>query len=109
MNVPRSDAALVAEGVAVLHLSGAHDRDRLDPAMRVIWKARLVVFRPHRLEVVEQQKRVEMIERAGADAPPEMDARPFHHRLRHHDPGDRADHQARSMITTGISRDVRFW
>ncbi len=106
---PAPDAALVPEGIAVLHLSRADDRDRLDPAMRVIRESGLVLFRPDRLEVVEEQERVEMVERGGPDAPPKMDPRPFHHRLRRDDPLDRPDHPARSMITTGISRDVRFW
>jgi hypothetical protein len=45
-----------------------------------------------------------------------MDAGPFHHRLRPHDPRDGAGGlsrahaaQTRSMMTSGISRVVRAW
>ena len=75
----------MAEGVAVLHLSLPHDRHGLDPAVRVIRESGLVVGRLGRLEVVEQEERVEVIEAAGADAAPEMDAGALDDRLRRHD------------------------
>ena len=59
------------------HLPVAHERDRLDPAVRVVREARLVVHRVGRLEVVEQQKRVQMIERARPQAPAQAHAGAF--------------------------------
>jgi hypothetical protein len=45
--------------------------------MRVIRKARLVVGRLGRLEVIEQQERIQVIEPAGAYAAAEMNAGSF--------------------------------
>src|SRR2546426_8224901 len=69
----------------MLHLSLADDRDCLDPAMRMVREARLVVARVDRLEVVEEQERVDVVEPSGPDAPAKMHAGPFDHRLRRYD------------------------
>ena len=74
MNVTGPDAAAVAERILVLDLPFPDDRDRLDPAVWVVGEARLVVGRVGRLEMVEEQEGIEVVEAAGADAPPEMDA-----------------------------------
>jgi hypothetical protein len=79
----------VSQGIFVLDLALADDRDRLDPSVRVVGEARLVVGRIGRLEMVEEQEGIEVVEAAGADAPPEMDAGPFDNRLRGHDLRDR--------------------
>src|SRR5581483_1401705 len=94
LDVAGADRPPVAERVAVPHLAAAHDRDRLDAAVRMVRESRLVVGGGDRLEVVEQQERVEVVERAGADAAPEVDPGPFDDRLRRdhvgHGPGDLA-------------------
>ena len=99
---PAPMAALVSQRIAVLHLSRPDDRDRLDAAMRMIGKARLVVGRVDRLEVVEQQERIEMVETAGSDAPAKVHPRPFDHRLRRHDLRD----SARELIHAATSLDI---
>jgi len=80
----------VTERVAVLDLALADERDGLDAAMGMIREPRLVVGRLNRLEVVEQQERVEMVEPAGTDAPAEMDAGPLDDGLGRDDVRDRA-------------------
>src|SRR2546422_370623 len=57
---------------------------RLDPAVRVIWEARLVVPRVDRLEVVEEQEGVEVVELSSPDAAPEVNSRTFDDRFRRH-------------------------
>src|SRR5439155_17172539 len=89
LNVTGPDAAAVAERILVLDLPFPDDRDRLDPAVWVVGEARLVGGRVGRLEMVEEQEGIEVVEAAGADAPPEMDAGPFDDRLRGHDLRDR--------------------
>jgi hypothetical protein len=74
----------VAQGIFVLDLAFPDDRDRLDPAVRVIREARLVVGRIERLEMVEEQEGVQVIKTTSPDAPPEMNAGSFDHRLRGH-------------------------
>src|SRR5438132_13932362 len=55
--------------------------------MRVIREPRLVVRRIDRLEVVEEQEGVEVVELSSADAPSEMNASAFDDRLRRDDLG----------------------
>src|SRR2546426_5134276 len=85
LNVTGPDRAAMPERISVLHLPLPDDRDRLDSPVRVIREARLVVRRVDRLEVVEEQERIEMVKTEGPDAPAEANPRPFDHRLRRHD------------------------
>jgi hypothetical protein len=71
--------------VPVLHLPFPDDRHCLDPAVRVIWEACFVVGGVDRLEMIEEQERVEVIEPTSPDAPPEMHPGPLNHRLWSHD------------------------
>ena len=73
------------------HLPVTHERDRLDPAVRMVREARLVVRRVGRLEVVEQQKRVQMIERARPQTTAQAHAGAFDDGLGLND----ADHRTR--------------
>ena len=59
--------------------------DRLDPALRMVRKPRLVVRRARRLEMVEEEEGIEVVEPAGPEASAEMDAGALDHRLRRHD------------------------
>src|SRR5207253_918020 len=68
LDVAGADRALVTERVSVLHLALQDDRDGFDPAVRMVRKARLVVGRLRRLEMVEEQERVQMVELPRADA-----------------------------------------
>jgi hypothetical protein len=85
LDVAGADASLMAERVAVAHLTLAHERHGLDPAVRVIGEAGPIVRRLDRLEVVEQEEWVEVIEAPGADAAPEVDPGALHDRLWRHD------------------------
>src|SRR5262249_57047714 len=76
LDVAGANRALVPERVTVLDLALAHDRDRLDASVRVIRKARLVIGRLDRLEVIEEQERIEMVEPAGAGGPAQKGAGP---------------------------------
>src|SRR5882724_12228623 len=58
--------------------------------MRVIGKPGLVVRRTPRLEVVEEEEGIEMVESTGSQAPPEMHPGAFDHGLRRHDLRDAA-------------------
>ena len=69
----------------MLHLSLPHDRHRLDPAVRVVREAGPIVGRLGRLEVIEQEERVEVIEPPGADAAPEVHPGALDDRLRRRD------------------------
>jgi len=62
----------MAERIAVPHLTLPDERHRLDAPVRVVRKAPLVLGGTGRLEMVEEQERVEVIEPPGADAPAEM-------------------------------------
>src|SRR5207249_404981 len=73
LDVAGADRALVTERVSVLHLALPDDRDGFDPAVRMVRKARLVVGRLRRLEMVEEQERVQMVELPRADASTQVD------------------------------------
>jgi hypothetical protein len=60
---PGLQTALVAEHVPVLHRAVDHVRDGLEAAVRVLREAGEVVVGVVRLELVEQQERVEHRER----------------------------------------------
>src|SRR2546425_138005 len=82
LNVTRADRPTMPQRVFVPYFSFPDDRDRLDPAVRVIWEARLVVPRVDRLEVVEEQEGVEVVELSSPDAAPEVNSRTFDDRFR---------------------------
>jgi len=70
--------------VFVLYFSPPDNRYRLDPAVRVIWEACLVVPGVDRLEVVEEQEGVEVVELSSPDAAPEVNSRSLNDRFRCH-------------------------
>ena len=78
---PARDGAAIAHAVAVLHGSGQHVGDRLDPAMRMPREAGQVILRNVVAEVVQQQKRVEVGGIAEAERAAQMHARAFERRL----------------------------
>src|SRR5437773_2105381 len=82
LNVTRADAAPVTKGVLVLDLPFPDKGDRLDAAVRMIGKARLIVGGIGRLEMVEEQERVEVVQSSSPDAAAKMDARPLDDGLR---------------------------
>src|SRR5687767_9217984 len=87
----------------MLDLAIPDDRHRLDPAMRVIREPGFVVRGTPRLEVVEEQEGVEMVESAGSEAPAEMHAGAFDHGLRRHE----LRHSARGLTHgSGLLVDV---
>src|SRR5262249_49572881 len=107
LDVAGADRALVTERVAVLDLALADDRHRLAPAMRMVGKARLVVGRLERLEVVEEQEWVEVVEPPGADAPAQMDAGALDDGLGRDDVGDRTRRLAHAFLPPLEMRALR--
>ena len=77
----------MSERVFVSHLAGADERHRLDAPVRMIGKARLIVGRFGRLEMVEKQKRVQIVETASPDTAPQVNPGAFDDRFRRDDPG----------------------
>ena len=75
----------MTEGIAVPHLPLPDERHRLDPAVRVIREAGPVVGGLGRIEVIEQEERVEVIEPPGADAAPEVHPGTLDDRFRRRD------------------------
>src|SRR5687767_5882918 len=88
----------------MLDLALPDDRHRLDPSMRVIREPGFVVRRTPRLEVVEQEEGVEMVESAGSEAPAEMHAGAFNHGLRRHELRHRARGLAHGWASLSTSR-----
>ena len=68
------DDALVAKAVAVLDVPVEDVGDRLDAAVRVPGEALQVVVGVLRLEVIEQQERVELRDLVEPENPPQVDA-----------------------------------
>src|SRR5690606_23224503 len=64
----RREPALVAAAVAMFHLSGEHDRDRLEAAMWMVRKARDVVAWIVGAELVEHQERIDLWKLPGTEA-----------------------------------------
>jgi len=85
LDVAGADRPVVPERVSMLHFARAHDRDGLDPSMRMVREAGLVIAGVDRLEVIEEQERIEVVARPGAEAAPQTHPRALHHRLRRHD------------------------
>src|SRR5215510_47930 len=79
----------MTERILVLYLPGAHERHRLDSAVRMHGEAGLVVGGHGGLEVIEEQERIEMVEPARPDAAAQMHPRALHHRLWRDDLADR--------------------
>ena len=67
LHVAGGHFALVAETVAVLDRASEYVGDRLDPAVRMPGKSRQVIFRILIAEVVQQQKRIEILGFAEAE------------------------------------------
>ncbi len=89
LHVAGGDGAAIAHAVAVLHGSGEHIGDGLDPAVRVPREARQVVLGNVVAEVVEQQKRVEIGRIAEAERAAQVYARAFESRLGFDEPLNR--------------------
>src|SRR5258705_2477871 len=73
----------------MLYLPCPDDGHRLDTAVRMIGKARLIVGGIGRLEMVEEQERVEVVQTSSPDTPAKMDARSLDDGLRRHHSRDR--------------------
>src|SRR5204862_4053187 len=99
-DVAASDRPAVPQRVAVAHLPIADDRHGLDASMGVIREPGLVVGGIDRLEVVEEQEGVEVVELSSPDAPPEMNAGAFDDRLGRDD----LDHGARGLAHAVTSK-----
>src|SRR4029453_10347764 len=101
LDVAGADAPVVVERVAMLAFALPHDRHRLDPAVWMIGKSRLVVRRTVGLEVVQQQEGIEVVQLSSSDAAPEMNPRALDYRLRGHDLRDRARRLAHACPPLG--------
>ena len=90
VRVAGADHAVIAQAVAVRHRALQHVGDGFDAAVRVPRKAGQIVVGPVRAEVVEEQERVDVVQRRGGDAALEAHAGALDDRLR----GDDALHGA---------------
>src|ERR1700682_5066240 len=81
LDVACRDRSLVTHAVAVLHRSREHIRNRLDPAVRMPWKPRQIIFRHVVAEIIQQQERVELRSVAETKSAPQMPPRAFRRRL----------------------------
>src|SRR5579859_2731111 len=77
LDVTSGHFAFVAETVAVLDRTGQHVRDGLDSAMRMPGESRQVVCRILIAEVVQQQKRIELLGLAEAEGALQLYSRSF--------------------------------
>src|SRR6266850_2506945 len=82
LHVAGTEAAAIAEAVAVRHLAGQHVGDRFDPSMRVPWKAGEIVVRVLVAKIVEEQKRIELGRIAKPERALQLDAGAFERRRR---------------------------
>ena len=81
LDIPGGNLPAVPHAVAVLDGSRENVRDRFDPAVRMPWEARQVVFRPVIAEVIEEQERVEVARVAEPERAAQVHAGSFEGRL----------------------------
>src|SRR5690349_13146820 len=81
LHVAGTHLSAVAEAVTVLHRSGQHVRDRLDPAMRMPWESLNVVRRILVPEIVEQEERIKLLRLPEAERTLQFDACTFQRRF----------------------------
>ena len=93
LDVAGAELARVPQAVAVVHGSGQDVGDRLDAPMGMPGKAGQVGGRVLVSEVVEQEKRIELLRGAETEGTSEMYPGPFQHGLRLHDPLHRPNGQ----------------
>ena len=74
----------------MVDLSGQHVGHRLDAPVRMPGETGKVILRILRLEVVEEEKRIDVLEGGRGDAPPEPDTGTLNDRLRLDDAQHRA-------------------
>ena len=82
LDVSGGHAALVAQAVAVRYLPGQHICDGLDSTMRVPRKPGKIIRRIVVPEIVQQQKRIELLRLPKAKRPLQLYPRPLHRGLR---------------------------
>src|SRR5262249_19628460 len=75
LHITAAKAAAIAKAVAMLNTSRQYVCNRLDPAVRVPWKAGEIVVGPLVAEIVEQQERIELGGVAESERALEPDAR----------------------------------
>ena len=85
LHVAGGHFAFVAEAVAVLDRTGEHVGDGLDAAMRMPGKSRKVIFRILVAEIVQQQKRIEILGFAETEGALQLYAGAFESGLRLND------------------------
>ena len=90
LHVPGSQAAAVAQTVAVGDSPGQHVGDGLDAAVRVPWESGPVVLGVVVAEIVEQQEGIEVIRLAEAESAVQPHTGPFDRRRTVDDALDRA-------------------
>jgi hypothetical protein len=95
LDVPRAEAAAIAQTITVIDCASQHVGDRFDPAVRMPRKAGEVVRRIVVAEIVEQQKWVVVLGATEPEGAPKFDAGAFHCRLRLKDMFHRSDRHIR--------------
>ena len=82
LQVARPNLAGISHRIPMTNGARQQVRHRFDAAMRMQRKTRLVIGGIFRLEMIQQQKRIEVIQRMRADAAFEPNAGAFDDRLR---------------------------
>ena len=82
LHVAGGHFAFVAQTVAVLDRAGQHISDGLDPAVRMPGKSRQIIVWIVVAEIVQQQKRIEILGLAEPEGALQLYARAFDGRLR---------------------------
>ena len=82
LHIAGRDRATIPHAVAVLDRSGKHVRDGLDAAVRMPGKARQIILGDVIAEIVEQEKRIEILRVAKAERTAQMHTRSFEGRFR---------------------------
>ena len=111
LNLARTDLTRVPERILVPDSSGEQVSHGLDPAMGVERKAGLVIGRILRSKVIQEQKRIDMVEGARSDASFKPDAGSFNDGLRLYDFCDfsyRCFQTLRTLRFCGEKRLPRF-
>src|SRR5262249_61318586 len=77
LHVAGSERTAVSEAVSMFDAPRQHIRDRLDPAVRMPWKSRPIVFGTIVAKIVEQQERIELARLAEAEGAAQLDTCAF--------------------------------
>src|SRR5882672_8619715 len=74
LHITRCDRTTIPHAVAVLHRSGKNISNRLNPAVRMPWKTRQIVFGNIVAEIIQKKKWVKVLRASETKRAPQMHA-----------------------------------